>query len=318
MRAVITGAAGFIGSRLARDCAGRGWSVVGLDCLRPYYDVSQKLRNLEELAQAGEFEFREVDLHDTPLDRHLDGADVVFHLAGQPGVRASWDTGFADYCRDNILATQSLLEAAVRSGVRRVVYSSSSSVYGDADTYPVSESALPRPISPYGVSKLAGEHLCLAYAARGDVDVVALRYFTVYGPGQRPDMAIHRLISSALTGGEFRMYGDGLQIRDFTYVADAVRANVLAATARGILGSVVANIAGGSQVSLMDVIKTVEDVAGRPVNLLRGAAQAGDVRRTGGDINAAAAILGWAPSVSLEDGVRNQVTWQQSLDGVSA
>ena len=161
------------------------------------------------------------------------------------------------------------------------MYSSSSSVYGDADTYPVSESALPRPISPYGVSKLAGEHLCLAYAARGDLDVVALRYFTVYGPGQRPDMAIHRLISSALTGDEFRMYGDGLQIRDFTYVADAVRANVLAATAGGILGSVVANIAGGSQVSLMDVIRTVEDVAGRPVNLVREAAQAGDVPPNG-------------------------------------
>jgi UDP-glucuronate 4-epimerase len=316
MRAVITGAAGFIGSRLARECTTQGWSVVGLDCLRPYYDLSQKYRNLDELADAGEFEFRQVDLHDEPLERHLEGADVVFHLAGQPGVRASWDGGFTDHCRDNILATQSLLEAAVRSGVRRVVYSSSSSIYGDADTYPVRETALPRPISPYGVSKLAGEHLCLAYAARGDLEVMALRYFTVYGPGQRPDMAIHRLIQSALTGSEFRMYGDGTQIRDFTYVDDAVRATMLAAGAEAGSGPVLLNVAGGSQVSLMEVVRIVEDVSGRSVNLVRAATQAGDARRTGGDIAAASAILGWTPTVPLAEGVENQVAWQQSLDSI--
>jgi UDP-glucuronate 4-epimerase len=317
MHAVITGTAGFIGSRLARRCAGLGWTVVGLDCLRPYYDLDQKRRNLCDV-EAGGVEVRDVDLAVDVLEEHLGGADVVFHLAGQPGVRASWDEGFGDYCRDNILATQRLLDAAVRAGVPRVVYASSSSVYGDADTYPVTETALPRPISPYGVSKLAAEHLCLAYAARGAIEVVALRYFTVYGPGQRPDMAIHRLILSALSGAPFTMFGSGQQMRDFTFVVDVVEADVLAATAAELGGAAVANVAGGSQVRLVDVIALVGAATGRPVNVVRTDVQAGDVRRTGGSVETAARLLGWTPSVPFEAGIRRQVAWHQQLARVSA
>jgi UDP-glucuronate 4-epimerase len=315
MRAVITGTAGFIGSRLARECLAKGWSVVGLDCLRPYYDLTQKRQNLKTLSDTDRFEFFEVDIGAAPLKPILDGADIVFHLAGQPGVRASWE-GFPDYCTDNILATQVLLEAAVRSGVPRLVYSSSSSIYGDADTYPARETTLPRPISPYGVSKLAAEHLCLAFATKGDLQTIALRYFTVYGPGQRPDMAIHRLIQSALTGSEFTMYGDGSQVRDFTYVDDVVHANLLAANTKNVVGSAVLNIAGGSEVTLSELIETVEHASEASVNLVRAAHQAGDVRRTGGDTTAALAVLGWEPGVSLRDGIRSQLVWQKALYGL--
>jgi UDP-glucuronate 4-epimerase len=318
MRAVITGTAGFIGSRLAAEGLRLGWSVAGIDCLRPYYDVGQKERNLAELESSGGFEFACADLACADLRPLLEGADVIFHLAGQPGVRGSWREGFSDYCTDNVLATQRLLEAAVAAGVPRLVYSSSSSIYGDADAYPVSEVTLPKPISPYGVSKLAGEHLCLAYAATGEIEVAALRYFTVYGPGQRPDMAIHRLVRAALTGETFEVYGDGAQVRDFTYVTDVVDANVLAATAALRGSPAVLNIAGGSQASLADVIAIVVGAAGVEVNLVAGLTQPGDVRRTGGDTAAATELLAWQPRVALEEGIVHQLEWQASLHRVPA
>ena len=318
MRAVITGTAGFIGSRLAAEALRLGWPVAGIDCLRTYYDVGQKRANLAALEPVTGFEFTCADLATADLVPLLEGADVIFHLAGQPGVRGSWNAGFNDYCIDNVLATQRLLEAAVTAGVRRVVYSSSSSIYGDADSYPVTELALPRPISPYGVSKLAGEHLCLAYAATGQIDAVALRYFTVYGPGQRPDMAMHRLIRAALTGAPFELYGDGGQIRDFTYVSDVVAANVLAAAAPLPAGSAVVNVAGGSQATLAEVIEIIEEAAGIGINLIAGGPQAGDVRRTGGDTAAAAGLLEWQPRIALEEGITRQLEWQATLNPVPA
>jgi nucleoside-diphosphate-sugar epimerase len=318
MRAVITGTAGFIGSRLAAEALRLGWSVVGLDCLRSYYDVGQKRANLAPLEPDPAFTFTPADLATADLVPLLDGADVIFHLAGQPGVRGSWKAGFNDYCTDNVLATQRLLEAAVTAGVGRIVYSSSSSIYGDADSYPVTELTLPRPISPYGVSKLAGEHLCLAYAATGQIDAVALRYFTVYGPGQRPDMAMHRLIRAALTGAPFELYGDGGQVRDFTYVSDVVAANVLAAAAPLHTGSAVVNIAGGSQATLAEVIEIIEDAAGIGINLIAGRPQAGDVRRTGGDTAVATGLLEWQPQIVLEEGIARQLEWQTTLNPVPA
>jgi UDP-glucuronate 4-epimerase len=316
MRAVITGTAGFIGSRLAAEGLRLGWSVAGLDCLRPYYDLRQKARNLALLESSDAFEFTCADLATADLRPLLEGADVIFHLAGQPGVRGSWRSGFADYCTDNVLATQRLLEAAVAGGVPRVVYSSSSSIYGDADAYPVTELTLPRPISPYGVSKLAGEHLCLAYAAIGAIEAVALRYFTVYGPGQRPDMAIHGLIRAALTGAPFELYGDGGQVRDFTFVADVVDANLLAAVAPLPGASAVLNIAGGGQATLADVIAVIEEAAGVELNLVAGGTQAGDVRRTGGDTSAATELLAWRPRIALEEGIAQQLEWQATLHRV--
>ena len=311
MRAVVTGVAGFIGSRLAAACIAKGWDVVGIDCIRPYYDVALKRSNLDALARMEALVFAEVDLHADPLDGWLRGADVVFHLAAQPGVRASW-VGFDDYSRDNIVATQRLLAAASVAGVGRIVYSSSSSVYGDADKYPVAESALPRPVSPYGVSKLAAEHLCGAFGTAGHFDVVSLRYFTVYGPGQRPDMAIHRLVKAALTGARFPLFGDGSQIRDFTFVSDVVSANIAAATC-AVSGPLVANIAGGSAASLHDVIEAIERLTGRTVALNHGPWQAGDVHRTGADTSRAAKLLGWHPRTDLVTGLTAQIDWQGEL-----
>src|SRR4051812_32930977 len=220
MRALVTGVAGFIGSTLAEALVGNGDVVVGVDCFTPYYDAAQKRANLQRLAATKQFTLAEADLRTAELPPLLDGVDVVYHQAGQPGVRLSWASGFAEYDSHNIIATQRLLEGARAAGVARVVYASSSSVYGNAPRYPTSEDDLPQPHSPYGVTKLAAEHLCNLYAANWGVHTVSLRYFTVYGPRQRPDMAMHRLIESALAGTPFPLYGDGSAVRDFTFVDD--------------------------------------------------------------------------------------------------
>ncbi len=304
-RVLVTGAAGFIGSHLAERLAAGGCSVRVVDCLTPYYNVARKREMLDVLDRSG-CEVAIADLRTCDLRDLLEGVRVVFHEAGQPGVRGSW-AGFDTYLEHNVLATHRLLEAIRVVGVPRFVYASSSSVYGDARGYPTTEDDPPSPVSPYGVTKLAAEHLCGVYAARG-VHAIALRYFTVYGPRQRPDMAMHRLIEAAINGSVFPMHGDGEQVRDFTYVADVVDANLLAATVAAPAGSVV-NVAGGSAVTLREVIRIVEEMVGRPVALDRGPAQPGDVRRTGGSIERAAQVLGWRPRVSLRDGLSNQVTW---------
>ncbi len=304
-KVLVTGAAGFIGSHLAERLAAGGCSVRAVDCLTPYYDVSRKREAFGAVERSGctviALDLRTCDLRDL-----LEGVQVVFHQAGQPGVRGSWG-GFDAYLEHNVLATQRLLEAVRAAGVPRFVYASSSSVYGDAPSYPTAEDDPSDPVSPYGVTKLAGEHLCRVYAARG-VHTVALRYFTVYGPRQRPDMAIHRLIEAAITGSSFSMYGDGEQVRDFTYVADVVDANLLAAAAAVRPGSVV-NVAGGSAVTLREVVGLVEEMVERSVAVERRPISPGDVRRTGGSIDRAAKILGWRPRVSLRVGLSKQLTW---------
>jgi UDP-glucuronate 4-epimerase len=308
MRALVTGAAGFIGSHLVERLVDDGHHVRAVDCRTPYYDVSQKDRNVASIGRLPRCEIFDADLRFSDLGPLLDGIDVVFHQAAQPGVRGSWATGFTAYVEHNVLATQRLLEAVTTRDLRRFVYASSSSVYGDVPSFPTNEEDLPRPQSPYGVTKLAAEHLCGVYARNWGVPTVSLRYFTVYGPRQRPDMAMHRLVEAALGGKPFPMYGDGQQVRDFTYVEDVVRANVLASSAEVSPGTVI-NVAGGTHTTLCDVVGLLEDLLGCPVPLERREAERGDVVRTGGSTQRAAELLGWHPTVPLDDGLARQVAW---------
>ena len=303
-RLLITGIAGFIGSRTAEMAILQGWDVVGIDSLTDYYDVELKRQNLQNILRTGAIQFYEADLLDCDLESILTDVDVVLHCAAQPGVRDSWNH-FDKYVASNILATQRLLEACTRSRVQRLVYSSSSSVYGDLQEFPVLETNHLNPVSPYGITKLAAEHLCSSYSINFDMSVVSLRYFTVYGPGQRPDMAIHRLINSAIHQTPFPLFGDGSFIRDFTFVNDVARAN-LAALANEIPSGTILNSAGGESTSMSELIRMVEKITGREVPLDRRPVQAGDVVRTGGDTTLARKFLDWTPEVSLQDGLLQQ------------
>jgi UDP-glucuronate 4-epimerase len=313
--ALVTGAAGFIGSHLAEQLVDAGCRVRGIDCFTAYYDPRWKRRNLEAVSRSKRFEFHEVDLRTADLTTELADVEVVFHQAAQPGVRASWSDGFALYDAHNILATQRLLEAARTVALRRFVYASSSSVYGEALAYPTSERDLPRPHSPYGVTKLAAEHLCGLFAANWGIPTVALRYFTVYGPRQRPDMAIHRLIQAGLEGHKFPLYGAGDQVRDFTFVSDVVDANILAAQEDVQAGSVV-NVAGGSAITVWGLIELVEEAIGVPIGIDHLPAQAGDVRRTGGSTDQIRQLLGWQPQVELTAGLHAQAQWHREQAGL--
>jgi UDP-glucuronate 4-epimerase len=311
VRALVTGAAGFIGSTITDALLARGDRVLGVDCYTPYYDRASKEANLAGARRSERFELAEVDLRTGDIDALLDGVDVVFHQAAQAGVRLSWSDGFADYDGHNILATQRLLEGAKRAGGTKIVYASSSSVYGNAAAYPTSETDLPRPHSPYGVTKLAAEHLCNLYAANWKLPTVSLRYFTVYGPRQRPDMAMHRLLVAALDGASFPLYGDGSAIRDFTFVDDAVAANLAAADTDCEPGTVL-NIAGGSSIAMSHLLALAAEVVGRAPLIDRQPNQPGDVARTGGTIERAQQVLGWHPSVSLRDGIAAQAEWHRA------
>jgi UDP-glucuronate 4-epimerase len=307
-RIVVTGAAGFVGSHLVDTLLARGDTVVGIDSFTSYYDPDTKRQNLDGARDHDAFTLVDADLRSTDLMPILDGVDTIFHQAAQPGVRLSWSDGFGEYASNNVLATQRLLEAARDCEVRRVVYASSSSVYGNQERYPTVETDLPRPYSPYGVTKLAAEHLCGLYAENWGLHTVALRYFTVFGPRQRPDMSIHRLCEAALTGASFPRFGDGEQIREFTYVGDIVAANLRAADA-DVEPATVVNIAGGGEITLNGLIATVGELAGSAVMIEDHPAQAGDARRNGGSTDRARALLGWEPVVGLADGIASQLTW---------
>lgn len=309
MKVLVTGAAGFIGSHTVSALAEAGVSVVGLDCLVPYYSPAIKRARLAGLEELDGFEFLDLDLRDADLAPVMAGVDVVVHLAAQPGVRTSW-SGFESYVQHNVLATQRLLEAA-KGRVGRVVYASSSSVYGDALGAETDEHDRLAPRSPYGVTKLSGEQLCQVYSANFDLPAVALRYFTVFGPGQRPDMAMHRLIEAAETGRPFPLYGDGQQVRDFTFVGDVVAANV-AAVVSDVAPGPVYNVAGGTSARLLDVIETVESLTGRTVTIDRRPASAGDVARTSGRTERIRGDLGWQPRTGLVDGLAAQIDWQRT------
>lgn len=305
-RYLVTGCAGFVASHLAEALLERGDGVVGIDAFTDYYDRELKEANVERLRGRPRFELIEGDLLETPVSELLEAVDGVFHLAAQPGVRGSWGETFAVYVRDNILASQRVFEAAARAGIR-VVWASSSSVYGDAEAYPTPEDVEPRPISPYGVTKLACEALAGAYRTSAALDAVGLRYFTVYGPRQRPDMAFSRMTRALLGERPFRVFGDGTQSRDVTYVGDAVSASVLAME-RGRRGTLY-NVGGGSEVSLAEVFTLIRRLTGRQLELEHEDRAAGDVRRTAADTAAAQADLGWSPTVSLEAGLRAQLEW---------
>jgi nucleoside-diphosphate-sugar epimerase len=310
--ALVTGAAGFIGSTLVDDLLADGQQVRGVDCFSPYYDLGIKRENIAgAVGDRDHFELVQADLLTAYLEALLDGVDVVYHHAAQPGVRLSWSEHFDVYARCNVLATQRLLEASVRAGVERFVYASSSSIYGNADHYPTDETVSPRPHSPYGVTKLAAEHLCNAYAANHGLRTISLRYFTVYGPRQRPDMAIHKLIEGALDDEPFPLYGDGSHSRDFTFVGDVVAANRAAAVADVAPGTVI-NVCGGAGTTMAELIDAVGEAVGRPVRVDRQAEQPGDVRRTGGDGTRALDLLGWKPAHSVADGVAAQVAWHRA------
>jgi nucleoside-diphosphate-sugar epimerase len=311
----VTGAAGFIGSAISARLLAEGHDVVGLDALTDYYDPRMKLANLEHLG-GSRFHFVEADLNAVDLGALLDGVEVVFHEAGQPGVRASWGTSFHRYTADNIDATQRLLEAALRTGhLRRFVYASSSSVYGDAERYPTRETDRPQPVSPYGVTKLAAEHLCVLYARNHGLPTAALRYFTVYGPGQRPDMAFTRFCAAVRDGREIELYGTGEQVRDFTYVDDVVEANlrVADADAAAIPPGTVLNVAGGSSTTVNEVLELLGEISGEKVRVARRPAVPGDVWRTGGSTDAIKAAIGWAPHVDLRTGLEEQYRWAGAL-----
>ena len=305
----VTGCAGFIGSHLCEALLARGDRVVGLDAFTDYYERDRKERNLAGVRGEHGFSLTEADLVDADLDGLLKGVeeiDGVFHLAAQAGVRGSWGDTFARYTSDNVLATQRVFEAASRRGLR-VVWASSSSVYGDAERYPTPEDAPRRPISPYGVTKLTCEHLAASYADVHALDCVTLRYFTVYGPRQRPDMAFARVVEALADAGEFTMLGTGRQTRDVTYVSDAVSATLLAME-HGRSGSTY-NVGGGSEGSLIDAIRLAERLSGRSLRLTERPSAAGDVRRTGADTSAARRDLGWEPATGIDAGLAAHLCW---------
>lgn len=305
MKYVVTGAAGFIGSHLVEKLAALGHDVLGVDCFTDYYDPALKHENARGL------DVVRLDLAEGALRELLVGVDGVFHLAGQPGVRSFGDA-FPLYVRRNLIATDRVFAAAAETGAR-VVFASSSSVYGDSERYPTPENAVPLPLSPYGITKLSCEHLARAHSKAFGLDVIVLRYFTVYGPRQRPDMAFARLVRALISGETFELYGDGSQSRGFTYVGDAVEATVSAMVAAP--SGTVYNVGGGTEATMLDVIGTLEQLTSRRLALRKLPPVPGDVRRTSADIERIRSELGWRPITSLPDGLRAQWEWALAATG---
>ncbi|MFC1967372.1 NAD-dependent epimerase/dehydratase family protein [Chloroflexota bacterium] len=303
MRAVVTGCAGFIGSNLARRLLRDGYAVTGIDCFTDYYPREIKQRNINDLVSNPAFTLLEKNILEM---KDFPPADFVFHQAAQAGVRKSWGADFEIYTRNNIEATQKLLEFYKDKEIRKFVYASSSSVYGKVPL-PMKEDSVLKPESPYGVTKLAGENLCQLYHVNFGLPAVSLRYFTVYGPGQRPDMAINMFVRAVSDGGEITVYGDGEQTRDFTYVSDIVDANLLAAGS-GLAGQIF-NIGGGSRITVNELVRKLEKATGKPARLKYIEQQKGDVRDTLADVSRAGKLLKWQPQVGIDEGLRQYVDW---------
>jgi len=314
MRYVVTGAAGFIGSSIVDNLLADGHEVSGIDCFIDYYPKETKLKNLESALSNSNFSFFEENLLKLDLAKICTGAEAIFHQAAQAGVRASWGDEFSIYTDNNILATQKLLEVAkspeVSENLKKIVYASSSSVYGNAERLPTNELDRPQPVSPYGVSKLAAEHMMVLYKKEFEVPTASLRYFTVYGPRQRPDMAFNRFSKAGLLGEEITLYDDGEQSRDFTFIDDIVQANLDAANYQG--EDLVFNIGGGSRVTVNQVLSELEDIIGKPLNIKRYDRQKGDVKHTSADISLAKKELDYQPKVSLIEGLKAEVKWLES------
>ena len=304
MKSLITGCAGFIGSNLAEKLLQEGHEVIGIDCFTDYYPRTIKENNIKNVLGNKKFTFMEADLVDM---REFPEVDYVFHQAAQAGVRASWGKDFEIYTRNNVLATQKLLEYYKDRNLRKFVYASSSSIYGNVTELPIREEAPKNPFSPYGVTKLAAENLCNLYYMNYGTPTVSLRYFTVYGPRQRPDMAINKFVKAALSGGVIEEYGDANQTRDFTYISDAVQANLKAAQS-DVKGESF-NIGGGSRISVIELVRLIKDAVGKDVQVKHIEAQKGDVRDTYADTTKARKLIGYVPEVGIKDGIKKYVNY---------
>ena len=309
---LVTGCAGFVGSHLAESLLDDGITVVGVDCFNANYGRREKLRNLENARQWDAFDFVPVDLSRGDLIDLVADSEFIFHLAAEPGVRESWSSRFEAYVRNNVIATQVLLDALRQWPEKRLVYASSSSIYGNAERLPTPESAVPQPLSPYGATKLAAEHLCHLYNANFGLEVVSLRYFSVYGPRQRPDMAFNRFCRAALDRKPIDVYGDGTQTRDFTYVADVVSATRAAARTAEANGQIM-NIGGGSQVSVNDTLEIICELAGRELEIRYHPHSSGDAKDTSADTGTARQVLSYAPSTTLAEGIAHEFEWARSV-----
>ena len=310
---IVTGAAGFIGSHLAETLLKQGVEVIGIDQFNDYYDPQLKEKNVANLKKFANFKLIRDDIEALNWQQLLQSVDVVYHQAAQAGVRASWGKGFLNYTTKNINATQIILEAAKEvKSLKRIVYASSSSIYGNAATMPTPETLCPQPVSPYGITKLAGERLCWLYQQNFAVPVTALRYFTVYGPRHRPDMAFHKFFKAAIDGDAISIYGDGQQTRDYTFVSDVVAANLAAGEVPEAIGEVF-NIGGGSRVTLMELLEIMEQVMGQPIRKDYIEKAKGDARHTSADITKAKKILGYTPQVSLAEGLTKEWEWIQTI-----
>lgn len=307
MKILVTGVSGFIGSHLAERLLKEGYGVTGVDSFLDYYPRKVKENNLKGLRGKKGFELIEADILDLDMEKLLSGTDAVFHQAAIAGVRSSWGGRFNEYVRNNILGTQLLLEASKDKNLRKFVYASSSSVYGDAEEFPIKESTPVRPVSPYGVSKLAGEQLAYLYYKGYGVPAVSLRYFTVYGPRQRPDMAFHRFLKAVMLGEEIEIFGTGEQTRDFTFISDAVEANI-EAFSKGVDGGVY-NIGGGGRVKLIECIRLIEEISGRKADLRFRESQRGDARHTYADVSKAKKDFHYSPKIGIREGLTEHYNW---------
>lgn len=309
MKSLVTGCAGFIGSHLTEKLL-ETQEVIGIDCFTDYYARHVKESNIKNYLDNPKFEFIEHDILKTNLSQIVSQVDIVYHLAAQPGVRASWGENFRIYSDNNVLAAQKILEVCKNSGIKKFIYSSSSSIYGDVKTLPMKESDIPRPISPYGVTKLAGEHLCNLYYKNFGIPTIILRYFSVYGPRQRPDMAFNKFLNAIENDKSILVFGDGKQTRDFTYVSDIVDGTVQAGESK-VKGETF-NLAGGSRISVLETISILEELTGKKVKLKLIENQKGDVRDTYGDISKARQILGYNPQIDIRKGLQFYLKWLES------
>ena len=306
-RSLVTGVAGFIGSHLAERLIKEGHKVVGVDCFTDYYARSIKEENIKGLLHEPHFTFFEANLLEANLRELLIGVDYIFHQAAQAGVRSSWGVEFEVYTSHNVVATQRLLEVCKGVRIKRFIYASSSSVYGDSEELPLREQSPLKPVSPYGVTKLAGEYLCYSYFKNFRIPVISLRYFTVYGPRQRPDMAFHKFIKAILHGENIEIYGDGEQTRDFTFISDAIEGNILAMRSDAV--GEVFNIGGGSRVSVNEVLDSMQKIAGKSARIVYRDVQKGDVRHTLADTSKTKKYLGYVPRVDLITGLTKEWKW---------
>lgn len=310
---IVTGVAGFIGSHLAEALVQQGINVIGIDQFNDYYDPQLKYQNIANLKEFPNFKLIKADIEELDWSELLQSVEVVYHQAAQAGVRASWGQGFVNYTAKNINATQIILEGAKQvKTLKRIIYASSSSIYGNAATMPTPENLCPQPVSPYGITKLAGERLCWLYQQNFGVPTTALRYFTVYGPRHRPDMAFHKFFKAAIEDQAISIYGDGQQTRDYTYVGDIVAANIAAVQIPEAIGQVF-NIGGGSRVTLMQLLDIMERVIGHPIRKNYVEKAKGDARHTSADITKAKTILGYTPQVSLAEGLTKEWEWIQTI-----